>query len=461
MRRLFETIFCLLLLAFSHPANAAPLRERNILKWRTAENKVEADLTAFPLEKVLSRIRVLTRWEVLVEPNLRGQITTRFKDVPSGEALHLLLGGYNFAVLPQPDGNRRLLVYRTKAQSATESVKVPKDLIPNELIVTLDPNSKETIESIAEKLGAKILGRAEDMKSYRLGFKDAEAAVKALGELENDTNVASVDNNYTVHHPDVSPNISGTAGGAYPLKPMGDGKQMIVSLIDTPVQALPPDMMKFLMDPLHVAATPTGDSKELLHGTAMAETILHGLAVSSQESTSPVKILPIDVYGDSPTTTSFDVARGIRTGLQNGSQIMVMSLGGDGESDFMAQAVFEAEQRGAVIVAAAGNKPTGQPVFPAAFEGVIGVTAIDQNGTIAPYANMADFVSAAGPGVSIVQYDGYRYMVTGTSASTAFLGGAAAGFWNPASGTPKTADQIRAYLKTFPVATSDPGAPRG
>jgi len=394
----------------------------------------------------------VTGWEVLVEPNLRGQVTTRFKDVPSGEALRLLLGGFNYAVLPQASGPRKLLVYRTTAQSATESVTIPKDLIPNELIVTLDPNSKETIENIAEKLGAQILGRADDLKTYRLGFKDAESAAKAVGELEKDSNVTGVENNYTVHHPEVSPNVSGTGGGAYPLKPLGDGKQMIISLIDTPVQALPPDMAKFLLDPIHVASTTPGESKELLHGTAMAETVLHGLTVSSTDGTSAVRILPIDVYGDSPSTTSFDVARGIRTAMQNNSQVMVMSLGGDGESDFLAQAVYEAIQRGAVLVAAAGNQPTGRPVYPAAFAGVVGVTAIDQNGTIAPYANNANFVSAAGPGVSIVQYDGLRYMVTGTSASTAFLGGAAGGFWNSARGTPKTARQIRDYLGTvFPV----------
>ncbi len=452
MRRLSGAVFCLLLLGLNFPANAVSSRERNILRWKTTENKVEADLTACPLEKVLSKIQTLTRWEVLVEPNLRGRVTTRFKDVPSGEALRLLLGGYNFAVLPQPNGNRRLLVYRTKAQSATESVKISKDLILNELIVTLNPDSKESIESIAAKLGAKVLGRADDMKSYRLGFKDVEAAIKALGELGSDSNVASVDNNYVVHQPEVSPNVSDLACGAYTLNPLGEVKKLIVFMIYKQVLGLKSDMMIFLMDPLHVATAPTGESGELLHGTAMAETILHGLAATSEGSVSPVKILPIDVYGDSPTSNSFDVARGIRAGLENGSQIMVMSLGGDGESDYMAQAVFEAEQRGAVIVAAAGNKPTGLPVFPAAFEGVIGVTAIDRNGTIAPYANMADFVSAAGPGVSIVQYGNSRYMVTGTSASTAFLGGAAAGFWNPASGTPRTPDEIRTYLKTaFPV----------
>jgi thermitase len=453
MRRLFGSILCLWLLATTLPATAAAAREHNTLKWRVSENKVEADLTVFPLEKVLTRIRMATGWKVMVEPNTGARISTKFKNVSGAEALRLLLGGLNYAVVPDADGERKLLVYRTSVQAATQSVSVPKDLIRNELVVTLDPNSKETIEALAEKLGAKILGRAEDQKSYRLGFEDAKATAKAVSELEKDPNIASAENNYTVHHPDVPPNVTGTEGGSYALTPVGDGKHTIVSLIDTPVQAVPADMAQFLLDPIHVAGAVDGGSKDLLHGTAMAETVLHGLTLSSEGGTSPVRILPIDVYGNNPSTTSFDVAAGIRAGLANGSQVMVMSLGGDGESDFLAQAVFEAEQRGAVIIAAAGNQPTGRPVFPAAFEGVVGVTAIDQNGTIAPYANTGSFVSAAGPGVSIVQYDGSRYMVTGTSSSTAFLGGAAAGFWSSSnSGTPKTPDQVRAYLKgAFPV----------
>ncbi|MGB9603776.1 MAG: S8 family serine peptidase, partial [Limisphaerales bacterium] len=58
---------------------------------------------------------------------------------------------------------------------------------------------------------------------------------------------------------------------------------------------------------------------------------------------------------------------------------------------------------------------------------VIAVTAGDRRGNIAQYANDGDFVDIVAPGTSIITFRGQAYLVSGTSASTAFASGLAAG----------------------------------
>jgi subtilisin family serine protease len=71
------------------------------------------------------------------------------------------------------------------------------------------------------------------------------------------------------------------------------------------------------------------------------------------------------------------------------------------------------------------------------------VTASDRRGNIAPYANRGSFVDVAAPGTSLVEFGGESFVVSGTSASTAYVSGAAAGY--RANG--QTADQVEAALR--------------
>jgi hypothetical protein len=160
----------------------------------------------------------------------------------------------------------------------------------------------------------------------------------------------------------------------------------------------------------------------------MAETILQGLsAVETGKTDTSVRILPVDVYGDSETTTTYQVAEGIVKAIENGATIINLSLGSDGDSRLLQQVIEDAHSQGIIFFGAAGNQPVTTPTYPAAYSEVVAVTATDNQGNIAPYANYGDFVDVAAPGTAIVSYNGNSYLVTGTSASTAMVSGAAAG----------------------------------
>ena len=99
----------------------------------------------------------------------------------------------------------------------------------------------------------------------------------------------------------------------------------------------------------------------------------------------------------------------------------------------------------AVKIAAAGNQHTTNPSFPAAYGQVIAVTAGTSSGEIAPYANYGGFVDAVAPGSMIVKdSNGAAYLVSGTSVSSAYAAGVAAGLADR-SGT--QADVIEASIR--------------
>src|SRR5262249_40179627 len=128
---------------------------------------------------------------------------------------------------------------------------------------------------------------------------------------------------------------------------------------------------------------PTGT---LSHGTAMAETILDGVARALNErgDTSgkvALSILPIDVYGGNEATNMFRVAQGLYEALTRHVNVVNLSLGGDVDSPLLGQLTQAAAKSGVVVVAAAGNEPVANPLYPAADPGVISVTASDASGS--------------------------------------------------------------------------------
>lgn len=182
----------------------------------------------------------------------------------------------------------------------------------------------------------------------------------------------------------------------------------------------------FLLPAISVAGESSANSSSPTHGTSMAETILRSLAAMNNGASS-AQILPVDVYGNNATTTTFDVAYGIYQAVNAGANPINLSLGSSGDSTFLHNTIQSASQQGVLFFAAAGNTPVTTPTYPAAYPEVVAVTAGNNQGQIANYANRGSFVDIVAPGTSIVYFNGQAYYVSGTSAATAYATGLAAG----------------------------------
>ncbi|MEK7707480.1 MAG: S8 family serine peptidase, partial [Verrucomicrobiota bacterium] len=428
MRYLRRPGLVLLAALLSVALNAAP-KAGNTLVWNKDKDRVDADVRTLGLATLLERIATETGWQVFAEPGTTHTASSKFKNLPSGEALRLLLGDLNFTLVPQTNSSPRLYVFRTEMKKATRQVRAFREApgskrIPNELIVKLRPGAD--INELARKLGAKVIGCIEKLKVCRLQFADAAAADAARELLALDDDVTAVDYNYSIDRP--NPEF-GLANGSAPqlnlqLNPPPDAGQIIIGMVDTDPQPLCGDLNKFLLKTIYVAGQAQPSANTPPHANGMANIMLLSLQAATKGSTS-VQIQPVDVYGPNPSTSTYDVANGIVTAVNNGANIINLSLGGQGYSPFLESVIQAVRDRGIPIVAAAGNQPVTTPFYPAAYPGVLAVTAVE-SGQIAPYANRGSFVNVAAPDSGVFCFNGQSYYVQGTSASAAYTSGMAA-----------------------------------
>jgi hypothetical protein len=435
------------------------LQAADTLVWRNQQ--MDAQIRNRPLPEVLQSLAAATGWRIYLEPNTSPSITADFERLGVTQALPRLLGDLNFALVPQTNGPARLLVFRTSSAGATELIQPTQDsassdpdtpALANELIVTLKPNSAESIDRIAQRLGAKVVGRIDELNAYRLQFENEESAARARTELERDDAVESVDSNHLVQTPARLEPLPLSQAPPLALQPriVPNDQYTIVALIDTAVSASQSGLKDFLLPA--VALLETAETGQLTHGTAMAETILRALATTPANGEgTPVRILPIDVYGNNAATTTFDVGRGIYAAAQAGPAIINLSLGTSGDSPFLYRLIQDVSSQGVLVIAAAGNLPVTTPVYPAAYPEVLAVTAGDRQGRIAPYANRGDFVDLVAPGTAVVQFDNHTYLGTGTSYATAHVSGLAAALVTESGQTAtEAATTLRGRLGTEP-----------
>ena len=148
------------------------------------------------------------------------------------------------------------------------------------------------------------------------------------------------------------------------------------------------------------------------HGTHVAGTIaqttnnLTGTAgIAYQARIMPLKALNADGAGQDDW-----VASAIVWAADNGAKVINLSLGAESPSGILEDAVIYAHDKGAVIVAAAGNNGLGTLVYPAAYPSVIAVGAVRYDETKPGYSSYGTGLGLVAPGgdLSVDQNnDGY------------------------------------------------------
>ena len=123
--------------------------------------------------------------------------------------------------------------------------------------------------------------------------------------------------------------------------------------------------------------------------------------------------MPLRALGYGGGTTA-DIIQAIRYAarLPNGTgelpsekaDVINLSFGGTTNDQAFEDAINAAYQEDIVIVAAAGNMGTSVPFYPASFDNVISVSAVDIGAQITYYSNFGSTVDIAAPGGSL-QYD--------------------------------------------------------
>src|SRR5262249_51935193 len=151
------------------------------------------------------------------------------------------------------------------------------------------------------------------------------------------------------------------------------------------------------------------------HGTHVAGTLAAPTSFSSGDSTGVAgvawnaRVMPLRVLGvgggtDADIMEALRYAAGRPTacagpGAPVPARIVNMSLSGPGFSQAFQDLITDLRTNANMIfVAAAGNSASSAPEYPAAFAGVISVSAVGPTKALAPYSNFGSSIDVAPPG---------------------------------------------------------------
>jgi subtilase family protein len=208
---------------------------------------------------------------------------------------------------------------------------------------------------------------------------------------------------------------------------LATGAGVLVAVIDSQVDTGHPDLGGTIAGSLDAVGN---HEKADEHGTEMTGAIV---AHRKLLGVAPhARILAVHAFSpeseSSAQTTTAHILAGIDFAIAKGARVINMSFAGPYDP-LLSRALKKAHDKGIVLVAAAGNAgPQSPPLYPAADENVIAVTAVDENDKLLPQANQGAHIALAAPGVNVLEpAPGGTYgYTTGTSVATAHVSGVAA-----------------------------------
>ena len=292
-------------------------------------------------------------------------------------------------------------------------------------------------DDMAQQQTVRTLGIPEAQLSVRAADPAMQRKLQTLqiiSALRKQANIASADPNY-IRRPNAAVNDP-----LYPLQwnyPLinlpqawdvtAGSNSVIVAVIDTGVLLNHPDLQGRLIagfdfisdlamagDGNGIDSNPDDPGDQSPGGSSFHGTHVTGTIAADTDNTLGVagvtqftKIMPLRALGIGGGT-EYDILQAVRyaAGLANDSgtlpaqkaDVINLSLGGGGFSQ-TAQGVFSAARaQGLIVVAAAGNDSSTAPSYPAAYNGVVSVSAVNINGNLAWYSNTGPTIDVAAPG---------------------------------------------------------------
>ena len=321
---------------------------------------------------------------------------------------------------------------------------------------------------LGEMLDTSIAGQSGASEAYLLQFDEDSDVDSIVGSLEGVQGVEYVHPNYLVDQLD-------PVQGSYPFEDelgtgdysnqravsdldLSDAHQLAtgagvkVAVIDCGVDFSHPafsnggvSRFDFVSEDYDAFDEPGGTISG--HGTFVAG-IIHLVAPDAE--LQAYRVIDSDGQGD-----GFTLARAIEMAVADGCNVINLSLVLTGQHLAVRDAIALADANGVLVIAAAGNDATGNPVYPAAEAATIAVAAVDSIGMLAEFSNFGDYIDVCAPGINI--YSSFRgsnfAWWSGTSFSTPFVSGLSALLLD--QGPIGDASQMRTIISSTAVDLDD------
>ncbi len=336
--------------------------------------------------------------------------------------------------------------------------EAPVEELPNQLILIFPQQSlQEEFARYARRHGLQTVGLIPQLK-----------AVLVRGE-----NFASVWE-FLRRHPEVLPAVNqpiyertpqnrGLSGaqafrdsGARFIGAPADrtlaGQGVTVAIIDQPVSDHPHFQGKNIQTTDLVDQT---NRERMFHGNAVASIIIgpDGIAPAA-------RLLAYGIVDENGRTDHFTLARAIVQAVDDGAQIINLSLGGPKHSPILESAVAYAHAHRVLLVAGSGNEGEERVFYPAAYPTTVAVGGISAAGHLAPFSNTGPEIDLVAPatGIHTAGAGDQLIEVSGTSFAAPFVTGAVAALLSEEPSL--NAEQALELLRLYANDVSSPGFDR-
>ena len=374
--------------------------------------------------------------------------------IPKLQAIQVFLPGDRATAQPISKTPPRFETSRGVLGNSPEFVK-------DELLVGAKPGTTyEQFQRLLDQIGGMIVEADASTGIYLIRFPPGTNVEALLAQLARSPLVAHAEPNYVTRLP---ANPASQSTGIVPLpavRPPADGS-IPVAVLDSglnPAAGLSAVVSAAwdAVDPDRPPSDPAG------HGTQMAYLAAGLVQADGATAGETLPVVAVRAFDEEGKTSNFAILQALAYASQAGAKVVNMSWGSETDSDFMRAAMQIAADRGLLLVAAAGNAPTGKSVYPAAYPSVLAIAGVNADGTPWQNSNTGDFVALSAPATATlpVGHNGPAGAYAGTSISSAVVANALAQYLNrhPASTPAQAMDALRSVLSPAPAPGFGGGA---
>ncbi len=292
--------------------------------------------------------------------------------------------------------------------------------IAGEAILRVAPES--VIDSVLSGTEAYSVDSINVAHTFLLNFSPAIPVDTIIGRIQNRAGVQHIQPNYRHKLPELlqmsqsfpdqnAPAfLLGVSPEAYYEQPavhttgrdsanlMSKGEDVVVGLIDNGIDFDHPlfegSIETYGFDFVEDDDDPSEEPGDLYgHGTFVAGLVK---LVAPDARLVPLRAFQSDGYG-----STYAISKAIYWAVEHDIDIVNLSFGLYSSYPTLEKAVEDAVRAGVVVVAAAGNDGVPVASYPAAYDGVIAVGAIDTLELLADFSNFGDFLDVCAPGVNV------------------------------------------------------------
>ena len=393
------------------------------------------------LDALLKDYTYVLIWDVVKGP---------LGDLPRLAEIQIFQPGERDEMQPLAPPSRNLRVSRGPTGAGPAFVE-------DEILIGMKPGTTaEQFRLLLAQIGGTVVGSIPELGIYQVRLLPGTNILDLVAQLSNNPQVNRVEPNYVTRITAPEPADVKSAGEKAAGAPIAAKGAARVAILDSG-----------LLPGSGVDGSVVASYDALLPGSTINDAVGHGtqMAMIASGAVSPdgvdgsdvgVPLVAIRTFDDNGNTSNYALMRAVDYAIAQGAKVINLSWGSDTSSEFVETSINYAQSKGLVVVSSAGNTPTGNPVYPSAYPGVVSVAALDENGAAWEKSNYGSTITVAAPGVATfpVGNKGPPGAYAGTSISSAYVSRELALYFtkNP-NATPADAK------KALASSATDAGAP--